>query len=187
VGCETPSHGRRRPELPASVGGGPKIPPRPRPRRAATATFPLPHRWGSRAGEATIRVAAQIRRARFQTRGGVLGSESPERWWPVWWPVGGSNAVVASRRRAPSFVFFFFCSVCRASQLRRMANDIARHLHGMLDAVSIGPPSVSFFLPCAGRGARQRLLTVRFLGRRTTKGLYHAKICRVPFVVRFHF
>jgi hypothetical protein len=40
--------------------------------------------------------------------GGGLGSVSPARWWPVWWPVGGSDAVVASRRRARPLLFFLF-------------------------------------------------------------------------------
>jgi hypothetical protein len=132
-------------------------------------------------GEATIRAAARIRQARIQARGGVLGNASPTGWWPV----GGSDVVVAGRRRAPPCVdFFFFCFVCRASQLRRTANNVGRRLQGMLDVVSNVPSSVAFFLSCAGRDTRQRLLTVCFLGRRTTKGLYGAKICRVPFAVR---
>jgi hypothetical protein len=101
----------------------------------------------SDAGEATIRAAARIRQARIQARGGVraggvLGNASPTGWWPV----GGSDVVVASRRRAPPCVdFFFFCFVCRASQLRRTANNVGRRLQGMLDVVSNVSSSVAFF------------------------------------------
>jgi hypothetical protein len=57
-----------------------------------------------------------------------------------WWPAGGGPR--------PLLLFSFF--VCRASQLRRTANDVARRLQGMLDAVLVGPPSVSFFCRAPG-------------------------------------
>jgi hypothetical protein len=58
--------------------------------------------------------------------------------------------VVASRRRAPPFVVFFFFFLFAVSQFRRTTNDVARRLQGMLDAVSVGPPFVSFFCRAPG-------------------------------------
>jgi hypothetical protein len=73
-------------------------------------------------------------------------------------------------------IFFIFCFVCRAPKYRRTIMDIQHRLkEGTFSCL---------FLPCAARGARQRFLTVHVVGRRTTKGLHRAKICRVPFVVR---
>jgi hypothetical protein len=48
------------------------------------------------------------------------------------------GVVVAGQRRARSYndFFLFFCFVCRASQLRRMAKDVRHYLKGV--------PSVAF-------------------------------------------
>jgi hypothetical protein len=123
---------------------------------------------GSRPGVASGPVASSAMRPR---RGG--GRWAAPTWW---WPADGGPR--------PVLIFSFF--VLFAVRL----NSGARQT--MLDAVSRGCWTLSqmcrrlllFFLSCAGRDTRQRLLTVCFLGRRTTKGLYRAKICRVPFAVR---
>jgi hypothetical protein len=45
----------------------------------------------------------------------------------MWWPVGGSDAVVASRRRAPTFVVFFSFFVLFAVRLNSGARQTMLH------------------------------------------------------------
>jgi hypothetical protein len=140
--------------LPASPDGDGKVPDK-LPAGTKTAPFVSPNGGNPHRGSGIGAPLPSLAPTRWRP-GGILGSLSPARWWTV----AGSGTVVANRRRSLPCVDFLFHLPCVSTLAHEKGcwtsspGDVGRRLQGAIVCC--------FVLSCAGRGARQRFLIVRF-------------------------